>query len=425
MTTRETTVRKLEQLLARFGAEAVRDARDEDAVLGARPGWVLSPADEVMLQEMLRWADESGQAIAPVGGRTQLDVGNAPERLDGLVSLERMSGIVDYPAGDLTITVLAGTSAGEIARATADQGQWSPLDAHDELATAGGLLAVGHSGMWRPHFGELRDQALETRVVHSDGRVTRSGARVVKNVTGYDLNKLFVGSLGTLGVLSQVCLRLKPKPEAAVTLHIECGRVDDAIELASGLRRAGLDPAGMVFATPDQAMPSPGSERVVGVIELLGSGPDVSWVASRIEELAPSGCAIERLEPEVGSGWWQWLRKARATTLSGLLGLRPDAIGALASKLPSDVAWTLRPFEGRLEWSWDGADSEANDILDAVRAIATEHGAGWLLRSAPLDLRGRNDVFGERPATIELQRRLREAFDPNRNLNPGRFLRGL
>ncbi len=430
MTAAEPSPSALDALQAVLPGDAVRAGRDSDAIAGHVPSWVAAPPDEASLRDVLTWARQQQQAVAPVGGRTQLAIGNPPDRLDGIVSTQRLSGIVDYPAGDLTITVRAGTTAAEIAETVEAEGQWSPLDALSGDSTVGGLLAVGQSGPWRPGLGALRDQVLETRVVHPDGRVTRSGARVVKNVTGYDLNKLFIGSLGTLGVLTEVCLRLRPRPEATATLLLGTTDALTAAEITALLRRAGLDPTGLAFVSPRHDAPvidrPPGV--VLGLLKLAGAAADVAWLRDNISTELPAGTTWTLLEePEVEEPIWQWLRVhlRRETTLSGRLGTLPMQAGTLAASLPVEVDWVLRPWEGVVDWYWSGPTEQAAEISAAIHVAAQAHQAGRLLIHAPSAVKASGDVFGERPPGFETMRGLRDAFDPERVLNPGRFLHGL
>jgi glycolate oxidase FAD binding subunit len=159
-------------------------------------------------------------AVAPVGGRTQWDVGGAPA--PDAREVRAPAGIVAYEPAEMTVRVGAGTTVAELDAALAEHGQMVPLDPqHPVEATVGGVLAVGHSGLRRLRWGPVRDTVLEVRYISADGRVVKSGGPVVKNVSGFDLCRLMVGSLGTLGVLAEVVLRVQPRPPAAQWLRAE------------------------------------------------------------------------------------------------------------------------------------------------------------------------------------------------------------
>ena len=162
------------------------------------------------------FADEIGSSdpVVPVGGRTQWDVGGSPDVAAREVVAP--AGIVAYEPGDLTIRVRAGTRVADLQAALAERGQMIPLDPRDpEHATVGGVLAVGHSGVRRLRYGPVRDTLLEARFVSAEGRLIKAGGPTVKNVSGFDVCRLLVGSLGTLGIIAEVVLRVQPRPIAS------------------------------------------------------------------------------------------------------------------------------------------------------------------------------------------------------------------
>src|SRR5690606_11710977 len=157
-----------------------------------------------------------------VAGGTKRGYGGTLQQADILLSLEKYKGIVEHSVGDLTLTVKAGTTLKEISDELAKKGQRLPLDTPwPEYATIGGILSANDSGPKRLLHGSGRDLVIGTRIVYADGRVIRTGGKTVKNVAGYDMNKLFIGAMGTLGVISEVTVKLRPLPkyEGLVLLH--------------------------------------------------------------------------------------------------------------------------------------------------------------------------------------------------------------
>src|SRR3954470_25022616 len=165
------------------------------------------------------FAEEVGDSdpVTCVGGRTEGRVGGEPAR--GTREVSAPTGIVNFEPAEMTVRVRAGTTVAELDAALAEGGQMVPLDPPDPVrATVGGVLAVGHSGIRRLRYGPIRDTLLEARYVGADGRVVKAGGPVVKNVSGFDLCRLLVGSLGTLGFLAEVVLRAQPLPQQSVWL---------------------------------------------------------------------------------------------------------------------------------------------------------------------------------------------------------------
>src|SRR3990172_741034 len=172
---------------------------DAFAVDGLTPQAAVAPASYEQAAEVMRYAHAEGLAVIPWGGGTHIHVGNLPRRYDIALSLSRLNAVVEHEPADLTTTVQAGMTLSELQGRLGAAGQLLPLDPPGgERATIGGILATNASGPWRHAFGGARDMTIGLRVVTAEGRITRAGGRVVKNVAGYDLCKLYIGSLGTL-----------------------------------------------------------------------------------------------------------------------------------------------------------------------------------------------------------------------------------
>src|SRR5439155_4169236 len=175
------------------------------------------------LCDTVRRAAAEGQAVFPLGGRTMLAIGKPPARPGIGVDLTGLAEILDYPARDMTVTVQTGITMARLQEVLRGEGQRLPIDVpQPERATLGGALAVNVSGPRRLGFGTLRDYVIGISTINDEGQETKAGGRVVKNVAGYDLCKLHVGALGTLGGISQVTLKLKPLPERTLLMSVPC-----------------------------------------------------------------------------------------------------------------------------------------------------------------------------------------------------------
>ena len=193
--------------------EYVREGTALDAIDGRTPTLVLDPASEQEIATVLARCSEHGLAVAPRGGGTKLGWGNPPRALDIVLSLERLGNLVEHAHGDMTATIQAGMRFADVQTALAENGQMLALDVeHPEHATIGGIVATNDSGALRLRYGGVRDQIIGITVARADGVVAHGGGRVVKNVAGYDLPKLYTGSLGSLGIITQATFRLYPLP---------------------------------------------------------------------------------------------------------------------------------------------------------------------------------------------------------------------
>lgn len=312
--------------------------------------------------------------VVPIGGRTHWQVGGPPPA--GL-EVRAPAGVVVYEPGELTVTAGAGTRIGDLEGALAEAGQHCPLDA-SPAATLGGLIACGLSGRRRLRFGPLRNRLLEVRVVLADGRVIKGGGPTVKNVSGYDLPRLFVGSFGTLGVVGQVTLRCEPVPHARTWA---AGATDPIVVIERATR-----PSTVLW---DGAT----------VHALFEGHPDD--VAA---EIAATGLAPVELPPWPAPLPWR-----------GRISVRPSAVVALAPALSAAaVRWVAEVGVGTVH-----VQSDHPGALGAARAAAETCG-GWLLREAGDGIDGFGDA-GRALPNAALMRRIKDAFDPTGKMNPGRL----
>jgi glycolate oxidase FAD binding subunit len=313
-------------------------------------------------------AVRDASVVAPVGARTQWGVGGPPPA--SAVEVRAPVGIVEYEPADMTITAGAGTSVAELDAALAERGQECPLDPADSRATLGGVLACGLSGPRRLRHGPLRDHVLEVRAITGDARVIKGGGPTVKNVTGYDLPRLFVGAFGTLGVITQVTLRCRPRPQVArwFVLEGDGGRV----------------------TRPSTRLLTRDGEIVL----VEGRAVDV---AAQTQGLV----ACDAPAPLAGAH-------------RGRISIAPARIPDLVSDLDG-VHWRAELGVGTVHLA-----SDELDAFTRARAAAHAHG-GWMLREAggtPDD-----DGYGRELPNAVLARRIKDAFDPDGKLNPGRLPR--
>ena len=211
----------------------------------------IAPTSAAELAEAVHAADQAGQAVAPVGGGTQLELGMPPARLDVVIETTALDRVVEYEPADLTITVEAGIRFSRLQSLLAEQGQFLALDppAEDD-ATLGGLIATNASGPLRFAYGTARDLVIGTRVANPDGALTRAGGRVVKNVAGYDLNKLYIGSLGTLGIIVELSLKLAPIPPASASVIAQFADLDGVRGVLNAVVHSPLSPLAVELLGP-------------------------------------------------------------------------------------------------------------------------------------------------------------------------------
>jgi FAD/FMN-containing dehydrogenase len=318
-------------------------------------------------------AVRASDAVVAVGGRTQWEVGNPPRA--EAVEVHAPAGVITYEPADLTVTVGAGTTEAELAEVLGEHAQECALDPRSDRATVGGMVATGLSGYRRLRHGPLRDRILEVRFVNANGEIVKGGGPTVKNVSGFDIPRLVVGSLGTIGVLTQVTLRCQPVDRVS--------EWSSTTEDALAVLRRGYRPSCVLWD---------GRETRV-LVE--GVAADVE--AERVAMGTTGGSAA----PEFPDGAHR-----------GRISVRPSALPALAPALDgARVRWLAEVGVGTVHVA---ADSEA-DLL-AARGAA-EGAGGWLLRESGAP---GLDGFGAARPNAALQERIRVAFDPSGKFSPGR-----
>src|SRR5574341_2180853 len=270
------------------------------AVDGLVPRVVARPASVEELSALLKVADEAGAAVVPWGGGSKQSLGGIPPRVDLVVSLARMNRVVEHEPADLTASFEAGIRLADANAALGTANQWIALDPpHGDRCTLGGVLAANASGPRRLRYGTARDLVIGVRVVHADGTVTKGGAKVVKNVTGYDMNKLYVGSLGTLGVIVEATFRLYPLPPAERTWVAAFPTAGQAREAVAKIMDSPLVPSAVELLNE-------GAAAAVGHRAGLDPGPGAAHlavaVASVPEAVETQLRTAQRMGQQVGGG---------------------------------------------------------------------------------------------------------------------------
>jgi glycolate oxidase FAD binding subunit len=399
-------------LAAALGTDAVFE-HEPRAVEGAKLEATLRPGSGEALAEALRVLTAEQMSALVRGGGSRLATANAPCRARVLLDTSALAFEPELDAEEGVMRCAAGSPLAALHERLAGSGWELPLDPPGPAATLGGALASAAVG---PRFALPRDAVLGLGVVLASGERIRCGGRVVKNVTGYDLAKLFVGSFGSFGVIEWAWLRLRPAPEATRVMLAET--VTEAQALAAA-RRPSVRAAALVDGSLLEADAS--APRLV--VELAGDAAAVAEDAAWLE----TECGAREGEPSA-------LERVRKAQAAGPLRIR---VAALPSELPA-VAEALRAAGGELlvhparglawaRFALAGPDDEAG--VDRALAAATRAAGGASgarrIEEAPLAARVGREVFGGADASLSLERALAAQYDPHGILNPGRYVGGL
>ena len=407
---------------------AVRPGTSADAILGVVPKEVSSPAT---VEEAAAFLEEKARAssrVGFVGGGTALSLGRPPARLDAVLRTDRLTRIVEHAPSDQIIVVEAGLTLASLQRAVAAHGQRLALDPPlAERRTIGGLVATNGFGARRTRYGSLRDLIIGVSLVRADGAVAKGGGKVVKNVAGFDLPKMMVGSLGTLGLVATATLRLHPLPDSDVTLISRARTARGVRELVAAMRGAQLEPVAVAALSANQGLD-------LG-IRFEGFEAGVKEQADRTLALAAKNAAACDVlsEAEARAFWERHDALRTAGPLRAKIAMLPSAfeeffervLPALGAAL-SDAACASYPALGISFVSGVPSDDDAVAAAIAkIREFLAPAGGSLVLEEAPDGVRAHADPWGPAPASFGLMRALKDRLDPDGRLNPGRFVGGL
>ncbi len=378
-------------------------------IADATPECVLAPKSLAELQAIV--AADDGMTLVPVGGGTRLDLGHAPSQAFALLELAgALTGEIVHEPEDMTVVVPASATIGAINAQIRASGQRLTLDPpHPDRATVGGTLAVGAGGPLRTRYGLPRDTLLGITLLRSDGELVHAGGRVVKNVTGYDLMRMWTGSLGTLGILVSASLRVQPIPES-VDIAVRGLSLGEALTMANAVYLADCRPelADVIL------------ERERWTLLVRVPAP----LAALARSVAPGAVAEEWLDlygrsRDAGFAEDDHLAVRIAGTRSAIEG-----IAATIHRLEATTV-VARPLAGTIVAGWSAGDMPPLRRLSpefaAIRRDLAASGGSLIIDRMPDSWRPDVDPWGEPPGSFPIMRRLKDAYDGRLRLNAGRF----
>ena len=426
MATRTKNV-SLEDLQNIVGEEHAREAGAEDAVDGVAPYFVVEPGSTEETSELMRFANDQDLAVAPRGVGTTMTLGNPPRELDLILSTVRMDGVVEHVPGDQVVRVQSGIKLRDLQERLAESSQMLGVNPPEEAegATVGGIVAANSSGPRRYRYGTVRDLIIGITVVLADGTVAKAGGKVVKNVAGYDLAKLFTGSLGTLGVIAECNFRLHPMPETARTVAVELPDPASAGAASQAILHAQLVPSAVeLYWSGDTRLLTVLIEGIRSGVEaqaeaasyILGGFGEVRTLSD--EEAGTFG----PLNPPGNDDGVDIKISAPPAELTGVL----DSTLGSTSRLGVTPSITGHAGTGVTYVGLSGGDEEARaGVVEELREIWLRRGGSVVVREASPTFKERVEVWGPVGSRLEVTRRVKEKFDPRGVLNPGRFVGGI
>jgi glycolate oxidase FAD binding subunit len=373
-----------------------------------------------------------GHAIYPQGGATSLGYGGIPAKPGVAVDLRALDRVVDYPAADMTITVEAGITLEKLRGVLSEQGQRLALEAPQaDRATLGGIFATNASGPRRFGLGRARDQIIGIRYVDPQGQTIKGGGRVVKNVAGYDLPKLLTGSMGTLGIIAELTLKVRPMPEASALAWVRFRRLIDATQAVDRLNTSATRPVAIELMNALAASRIALSrdlpvEEWVLVVGFEDNAASVAWQLDRLTlELGRTDLIFQ--QGNDSAPLWSALVDSQTGegSLTILVNLKPSlALGFLAGV--DSARWAIQSHAGngiiRAHFIGETSLDEIAPEIDRLRLEAVKLGGNLTLPRCPTTWKDRLQVWGNPRSDWMMAEKVKAALDPGGVLNPGRFV---
>ena len=395
----------LERIASEFKSSVeLRDAASGDAIDGVLPRAIAVPQDEEAAQKLVAFCGANDVAFVPCGGGSKLHIGARQTRCDLVISTEKLTQIFEHDEGNATIEAGAGITLAALNEFVGARRQFVPLDDFGNAAsTLGGTVATNHSGTTKLRYSAPRDLVIGLHAVLSDGRIIKAGSKVVKNVSGYDLNKIFIGSYGTLGLLTRVTIRLRPHDVTQREWRSTPANWTEAESLAQSIMSGAFEPALLRVVAHGEGL------------ELLarfdGSEAAVEAQLSRLPESQGEVSDAASLQSELE------LRAHLPMTFAAHWAQAAQAAGA------SRVLWDCGL--GVVQAQFKKAPETASEVVGQLRRLANEHDGFVVVLRASLELKTPSFVWGNPREDLALQSKLKSTFDAANVCAPGRFIGGI
>ncbi len=394
------------------------------------PKYLLTPSDIKSLSHTVRIASKNKWSILPCGNGTKLSWGGVVSDTNLIISTQKLNQVIDHAVSDLTITVEAGIKLGDLQAILGHHNQFLPIDpAYPQDATVGGILATADTGSWRQRYGGIRDLVLGLSFVRWDGEIAKAGGKVVKNVAGYDLMKLFTGSYGTLGIISTVTFRLYPIPEASGTL-VMSGEAENISKMAQTLLQSGLQPTAAEMISPSVVKSLELGEKMGLMVRFQSIPESINEQSQQVQAIAEK-LNIKTIfcQDEIEENLWQRLQEIirvdnTNSTITGKIGIIPNrAVNWLMqlNDLTPEKAWAMINLSSGIGQFKLNIEPSLG-ILKQLRSLAQENRGFLTILEANKAIKKQFEPWGYPGNALPLMKQIKTQFDPHNLFSPSRFV---
>ncbi len=392
------------------------------------PIYLVFPQTTDNLATIVKQASQHHWRILICGSGSKLNWGNLSQDIQLVVSTQKCDRLIEHAVGDLTVTVEAGMKLAELQRTLRGQNQFLPIDpTYPETATLGGIVSTADTGSWRQRYGGIRDLLLGLSFVRADGEIAKAGGRVVKNVAGYDLMKLFTGAYGTLGIISQLTFRTYPLIATSQTLLLT-GKAAQIAQASQTIRNSGLTPTAIDLLSAS-IVKQLGLARDIGLIVRWQTIPEsIKQQIEQVQAIAQQlNLTTSNYQAQAEMELWQKCAKIAGisdskTTITCKIGIAPNAalnFLQLKQVVDRDLAVRVHASSGIGQLKLKNID---NEIIPQMRSYCQKNYGFLTILDAPKSIKQEIDIWGYSGNALKTMQAIKNQFDPQNILNGDRFL---
>ncbi|MEM6611014.1 MAG: FAD-binding oxidoreductase [Cyanobacteria bacterium P01_C01_bin.72] len=393
--------------------------------------YLIFPQTTTALAAIVKAAAQQQWRILICGNATKIDWGKITQDIQLIISTQKCDRLIEHAVGDLTVTVEAGMKLADLQAKLRSHQQFLPIDTNYPDATLGGIVATADAGSWRQRYGGVRDLLLGLSFVRADGEIAKAGGRVVKNVAGYDLMKLFTGAYGTLGIMTQLTFRIYPLIATSQTLLLT-GKSPQIVQATQTIRNSGLTPTAMDLLSASLVQQL-GFGWVQGLILRWQTIPEsIEQQRQQVEAIAKQLELDSKIfQAESEAKLWQDCSKIvnlpqSTDSVTCKIGIAPAAAGSFLEQYAQESAQLIlgrihaSSGIGRLQLT--ATPAELTKALEQMRSHCQQHQGFLTILDAPPAVKQQIDIWGYSGNALKTMAALKNQFDPQNILNPGRFI---
>ncbi|WP_013321545.1 FAD-binding oxidoreductase [Gloeothece verrucosa] len=397
------------------------------------PSYLIYPHTQETLAQIIQTANEQRWAVLPCGSGSKLNWGGLVKNPQLVISTARLNRIIEQATGDLTVTVEAGVKLADLQQTLKQHNQFLPVDpAYPEAATLGGIVATSDTGNWRQGYGGVKDLVLGLSIVRTDGKIAKAGGRVVKNVAGYDMMRLFSGSYSTLGVICQLTFKVYPLLESSQTVVLT-GDANGIEKATATIRMSSLTPTAADVLSSGMVHQLGIGKGIGLILRFQGIPESITQQSNQVKMIGQELGLIDSIYREDEENPL-WKRLQELITISQT----ESSVTAKIGIIPTQMISFIRQLDQLTDEQGLGMINlgsglgslllESEAVLSQLSKLRSllETGQGFLtVLTAPKPIKQQFEPWGYRGNALDLMRNLKQKFDPNNILSPGRFVGGL